>query len=144
MAAKIRELLLRYKGLILYGVFGVLTTLINMAVYHLCFERWGWSNVLSVGIAWVLSVLFAFVTNKLWVFDSKSWEGKTVLREGISFFSARAATGVLDMGIMFLAVDCLHGEPLLWKLISNIIVIILNYVASRLWIFKKGSGNSHG
>ena len=51
MAAKIRELLLRYKGLILYGVFGVLTTLINMAVYHLCFERWGWSNVLSVGIA---------------------------------------------------------------------------------------------
>ena len=134
---RIKALWERYREQILYLVFGGLTTLINMAVYALCYEVLGWANVPSVIAAWVLSVLFAFVTNKLWVFESRSMDMKTLLREGIPFFGCRLATGVLDVGIMYLAVDCLGWHATLWKLISNILVIILNYAASKLLIFRK-------
>ena len=137
MWMKLKSLLLRYKEQLLYVFFGGLTTLINMAVYALCMQVFGWVNVPSVIIAWVLSVLFAFVTNKLWVFESRETDRATLLREGASFFGARAATGVLDVIIMYLAVDCLGWNATLWKLISNILVIILNYVASKLFIFNK-------
>ena len=136
--AKIRELIMKYRSMILYVVFGALTTLVNMAAYALCFSVLGIPNVPSTIIAWVLAVSFAFVTNKLWVFDSKSWDGRTLRHEIPAFFGARLLTGLLDVGIMYLAVDVLHWNALLWKLISNVIVIILNYIASKLVIFKKG------
>jgi len=95
------------------------------------------SNVPSVIIAWLLAVVFAFFTNKLWVFKSKSFAPDVLKHEIPTFFGARLLTGLLDLGIMYLAVDVLHGNGTVWKLISNILVIILNYVASKLIIFKK-------
>lgn len=131
-----RELLTKYRGLILYGVFGVLTTAVNMASYYLCFDVLSIPNLLSTAVAWLFAVLFAFVTNKLWVFESKTWGG-VWMRELVSFFSCRAATGVLDMAIMYIAVDRLAQNEMLWKLLSNVIVIVLNYIASKWLIFKK-------
>ena len=122
---------------ILYGIFGVLTTVINIVSYSLLFEVFGISNVVSNIIAWILSVLFAFITNKLWVFDSKSLEFKLFLKELGNFTVCRLATGVLDLGIMFVGVDLLKGPAIILKVISNIIVIILNYVMSKLFVFKK-------
>ena len=114
-------------------------------------------------IAWVSSVLFAFVTNKLFVFESKSWKGTVVLPEMGGFFLARFATGVVDMVLMWLLVDVLlwnqvglgigtegyvfgsvmdmqqvlcSGE-MLAKVLVNVVIIVLNYVASKLWIFRK-------
>lgn len=134
---KIKDLLKKYKFIILYGIFGVLTTVINIVSYSLLFEVFGVSNVVSNIIAWILSVLFAFITNKLWVFDSKSLEFKLFLKELGNFTVCRLATGVLDLGIMFVGVDLLMGPAIILKVISNIIVIILNYIMSKLFVFKK-------
>ena len=134
---KIKELLKKYKFIILYGIFGALTTIINIAVYGVFYNVLGVSNVISNIIAWILSVLFAFITNKLWVFESKSFDFKIFMKELGSFTACRLATGVLDLGIMFVGVDLLKGPAMILKVASNIIVIILNYVMSKLFVFKK-------
>ena len=135
--SKIKDLLRKYKFIILYGIFGVLTTLINIVSYSLFYSVFGVSNVISNIIAWVISVLFAFITNKLWVFESKSFEFKLFMAELGNFTLCRLATGVLDLGIMFVGVDLLKGPAIILKVVSNIIVIILNYVMSKVFVFKK-------
>lgn len=101
----IKKLFLKYKGFIFYAFFGVCTTLINMGVYYLLYNIAGLPNVPSTIIAWFLAVVFAFITNKLFVFDSKSFKMKVFLYELVSFFLSRVATGVLDAVIMYVAVD---------------------------------------
>ena len=135
--AKARALFMKHRGLILYVLVGALTTLVNMAAYWLCFNMLGIPNVSATVTAWILAVSFAFITNKVWVFESRSFDGKTLWREIPAFFGARLLTGLLDVGIMYAAVDMLGWNALVWKLISNVIVIVLNYVASKLVIFKK-------
>ena len=134
---KLKGLIKKYKSMILYVLFGAFTTLVNMAIYWLCFNVIGIPNVPSTIIAWILAVSFAFITNKLWVFNSKSFDRKTMTHEIPAFFTARVLTGLLDVGIMYAAVDVLHWNGLIWKLISNVIVIMLNYIASKLVIFRK-------
>lgn len=137
MIAKIKELILKYKGFIFYAVFGVLTTVINIAVYAICYTKLGIANIPSDIIAWLIAVLFAFITNKLWVFDSKSMDKQTVISELIKFMCARLATGGVDLLIMFIGVDLMHGPEIILKTASNVLVIILNYILSRLVVFRK-------
>lgn len=137
MIEKIKALMIKYKGLILYGIFGVLTTIINIATYAVCYRVIGIANVPSDIIAWVVGVAFAFITNKLYVFGSKSMDMKTLFPELVKFVAARLATGVLDVIIMFIGVDVMHGPDVILKVASNVIVIILNYVLSKLVVFKK-------
>ena len=134
---KIKELLKKYKFIILYGIFGVLTTIINIVTYALCYDVFNISNVVSNIIAWILSVLFAFITNKIWVFESKCFDFKIFIKELWNFIVCRLATGALDLGIMYVGVDLLKGPALILKIASNIIVIILNYVMSKLFVFKR-------
>lgn len=138
----IRKLFEKYRGLILYAVFGVLTTIVNMAVYYVCFNVAGIANVVSTILAWLIAVSFAFVTNKLWVFDSKSFDRKTLIHELWTFFACRFATGILDVVIMYIAVDVMAMNSTLWKLLSNILVIICNYVFSKFIIFKKNKDDA--
>lgn len=137
MIAKIKELILKYKGFIFYAVFGVLTTVINIAVYAICYTKLGIANIPSDIIAWLIAVLFAFITNKLWVFDSKSMDKQTVISELIKFMCARLATGGVDLLIMYIGVDLMHGPEIILKTASNVLVIILNYILSRLVVFRK-------
>ena len=125
----------KYKEMILYVFFGGCTTLVNLAAYAACYYICSLSNVTSTVIAWVLGVVFAYVTNKLWVFESKSWAWPVLSRELASFVGCRAATGVLDLAVMYLCVDLLHWNAMLMKVLSNVIVIILNYVGSKLLVF---------
>ena len=134
---KIKELLKKYRGIIMYGIFGLCSTLVNIVSYYLLYNIAGIPNVVSAVLAWLIGVGFAFITNKLWVFNSKSWDRKTVIHETLTFFSARLLTGLLDVLIMYVAVDVCHFNSTLWKCISNVIVIVLNYVASKLIIFRK-------
>ena len=113
------------------------TTVVNIVAYNLCYVHAGMSNTLSNVIAWVLAVTFAYLTNKVWVFDSKSWAWEVLRREVPAFVSCRLATGVMDLVIMYISVDLLHWNAMLMKLLSNILVILLNYVFSKLVIFKK-------
>lgn len=124
----------QYKMPILYIFFGGLTTLVNIVVYFICYDISKLSNVVSTVIAWILSVIFAFITNKLYVFESKSG---SLLYEISTFFTCRLGTGILDVGIMYFTVDILKWNALLMKIISNVIVIVLNYILSKVIIFKK-------
>lgn len=130
-------LMKKHKSFIAYGVFGVLTTIVNIVTYNICYNNLGISNTLSNIAAWILAVTFAYLTNKVWVFDSKSWKWEVLRREVPAFISCRLATGVLDIVIMFICVDIIGLHALLMKVISNVLVIILNYVFSKLVIFKK-------
>lgn len=134
---KMLKLYRKHRQVILYLFFGVCTTLINTLCYHVLYQRSGLGNILSTVLAWAVAVLFAFVTNKLFVFQSRAGSLSDGLRELGSFFGFRLLTGVLDVIIMAVAVDLLHYNGVLWKLISNVIVTILNYVASKFIIFRK-------
>lgn len=134
---KWKVLLLRYREPIRYVFFGGLTTLVNMAAYRVFFAYLGLPNVAATAIAWLLSVLFAFFTNKRWVFSGTDWKAGTLLREGSRFLLCRALTGALDILIMYIGVDVLNANPDLTKLLSNVIVILLNFVASKRMIFRE-------
>ena len=125
----------KYREMILYIFFGVCTTAINTICYYLCWDILHIPNVLSTVISWVLAVIFAFVTNKYFVFHSKN--NDNIAKEIVSFFGCRTATGILDVAIMYISVDLLLQNGLLWKIISNIQVIIINYVTSKFFIFNK-------
>ncbi len=131
------KLIEKYRGFIAYLFFGVFTTLVNMVTYQICYHSFKIPNVASTLIAWLLAVLFAFITNKMFVFDSKSWTIAVLKHEIPSFLGCRLLTGILDVVIMFVTVDMMGLNAMLWKLLSNVLVILLNYVASKLVIFKK-------
>lgn len=160
----IKALFTKYKEIIMYIIFGVLTTLVNWVVYTVLIKLFGSaaeSDVILFSlfgrnismkifyifianfVAWVAGVIFAFVTNKIWVFESKSWRFGMVMKELWLFVLARLITGVLEW----------FGVPLLWaigmdqdlfgidgflaKIVVSVIVVILNYVFSKLIIFRK-------
>lgn len=130
------KLLKKYRSAILYVIFGGFTTLINIIVYYFSSYVGGFDTVSSNIIAWILSVLFAYITNRKWVFESQNDTKKGVMKEISSFFGCRLATGVLDVLIMFISVDILNLNGMLMKCFSNILVIIINYIASKFMIFK--------
>lgn len=127
------SLLKKYKEVLLYLLFGVLTTIINIVVFEFCMNRVHLPLSLANGAAWVLSVLFAFITNKLFVFDST---GTHLVKELLLFFSARVVTLVLETLALMVMIDQLHINSLFAKMISNVFVIILNYIFSKFVIFK--------
>ena len=137
MLNKYTRFLRKCSELILYILFGALTTALNVIVYAGCYDVLHLSNVISTIIAWILSVLFAFLTNKRFVFRSKNWSIRLILREGGQFFTFRGLTGLLDIGIMYLGVDVWAWNHLVMKMASNVIVIILNYVFSKIIVFRK-------
>lgn len=131
------KLLIKYKELILYLFFGGCTTLINIIVYYLMARMGDISTIPATVAAWVVSVAFAYVTNRIWVFESKNKGIKAILKEFEAFVACRLISGVLDVIIMWLFVDMLAMNDMVIKIISNIIVIIINYIASKCFIFKK-------
>ena len=126
----------KYKDIIPYGVFGVLTTLVNIVSYWVAAHPLGLSVMASTVIAWFMSVLSAYVTNRKWVFHSEAEGFEAIVKEMVSFFGCRLATGFVDLACMFVFVDVLHLDDVVIKVIAN--VIVLNYVASKLVIFKHG------
>lgn len=132
---KIRELYRGHRQIVSYLFFGVCSAALNLLCYTAAYELAGLSNTLSTVLAWLAAVLFAFFTNKLLVFRSRGATASRDLGEFVSFFGCRILTGALDVAIMALAVDRLHGNGVLWKLLSNVVVTVLNYLASKLFIF---------
>lgn len=133
----IKKYCAKYRELILYVVFGVLTTLVNWVSYWLLADLLHVDYMAATFIAQVLSILFAYVTNRRWVFESKVRGVKGVALEMAKFFGARAASLVLDLAAMYLGVTLLRIDDKLMKLISNGIIIAANYVFSKLFVFKK-------
>ncbi|MBJ7693868.1 hypothetical protein C6P08_10455 [Weissella confusa] len=125
----------KYKALILYGIFGVATTIINVVSYALLLFV-GINVQIAVVVSWLLAVIVAYLTNRVWVFNSGAVTKLELLREFISFMLARLATLVVEMVIIWFGVQLLNQDPIVWKIIDNIVVIILNYIISKLIVFK--------
>lgn len=132
----IKNAIKKHKQIIMYLIFGVLTTLVNVVAYWLFSSPLSLNTVISTVLAWAVSVAFAFVTNKLFVFEARGV--KRLSWEMLTFFASRLFTGLLDVGIMYLFVDVIGANDILIKIISNLVVIILNFVLSRLIVFARG------
>jgi putative flippase GtrA len=135
----INKLFHKYKEMILYAFFGGCTTLVNIFTYYISTRFFHITTVASTIIAWCFAVLFAYITNRKLVFKSENVTIKSITIEFSSFLSCRLFTGAIDLGIMYVFVDLLNLNDLIMKVISNILVIIGNYIASRLLIFKNHS-----
>ncbi len=133
----LKRLLEKYGDILSYLFFGGLTTLVNYVVYLPCFNLLGMSAAVSNVIAWVVAVLFAFLTNKPFVFKSHDWSAKTVWPEFTKFVGCRIGSGVMETAIIFVTVDlfCWNGNWM--KLATSVLVVILNYFASKFLVFKK-------
>ena len=151
---KVRSLFQKHKELILYVIFGGLTTLVNYVVYFLC-KAVGLSYSPATVIAWIVAVGFAYIVNRVWVFARKRG-ARAVLREIILFVGARLFSLVLELGVMFVGMDLLQAGrwvislsaadlPLgefLTKTVAQILVVLSNYVFSKLVIFRKSRSQS--
>lgn len=134
---KLINLMEKYREILVYLVFGVLTTVVNYAVYLPCYNLLQISAAVSNVIAWAVAVAFAFVTNKPFVFQSHDWSAKTVLPELIKFLGTRIGSGGVETLTLLITVDILGLNGNLWKLVTNVMVVILNYLGSKLLVFRK-------
>ncbi len=137
MLQKLRVLIKKYWDVVSYLFFGVLTTVVNYLVYLPVYNLLGFPAAVSNAIAWVAAVAFAYLTNKPFVFKSHDWSAKTVIPELTKFVGCRVASGAVETLILFFAVDLLGWNGNIWKLITSVLVVILNYLASKLLVFKK-------
>ena len=140
---KIKELYLKYKEIINYLIFGVLTTAVSLIVkYILLFTIFSASNAVqlqtAIIISWVAAVLFAYFTNRKFVFESTN---KNQFREFFSFVLSRVSTLLLEMFIMWFFVTLLDLDSnlwvIVWTIVAQVLVVIGNYVISKLFVFKK-------
>ena len=137
MIDKILAMVHKHRDILLYLVFGVLTTAVNYVVYLPCYNILHLSAALSNVIAWVAAVIFAYLTNKPFVFCSHDWSAKTVVPELMKFVGSRVFSGGLETLIIFVTVDLLLWNGNLMKLVTSVLVVILNYIASKLLVFRK-------
>lgn len=147
----IKSLIIKYRELITYGLFGVATTFVNLGTFKLASMVLGEElYLLSNVVAWIASVFFSYITNKLWVFESKSLKFNVVLKEVASFFAARGFSFIIEEGGLFFFVDVLNfsdysleifsfniSGQLIAKAVVGVVVVILNYFFSKMFIFKK-------
>ena len=132
-----KNLIRKYWDVLSYLFFGGLTTVVNYLVYLPCYNLLGWPATVSNMVAWVFAVAFAFLTNKPFVFKSHDWSMKTVLPELSKFLGCRIGSGVLETLFLLVTVDLLHWNGNWMKLITSVLVVILNYFGSKLLVFKK-------
>lgn len=151
MINKIKQLIIRYKEIIVYVIFGGLTTVVNLSVFAVVNSILGDERYLITNaVAWFAAVSFSFITSKLWVFESKSWEIKIVFKEVTTFFAARILTLFIEEAGLYILVDLVGfskyslnifgfsiGGALIAKAAVAVVVVVVNYIFSKLVIFKK-------
>lgn len=134
---EMRDLYEKNKNIVPYIIFGVLTTVVNLFTYFLFAYLFKCGTMPSTVAAWIIAVFFAYITNRKWVFKSDVINAFELLKEMFSFFMCRLATGAVDWVCMYVSVDQLHMNDVVMKAVANVIVIVLNYIASKNIIFKR-------
>ena len=140
MIQTIRALLRRHREIVSYVFWGVMTTAVNYVSYLLLTEGLQVHYLAGTVVAWVLSVLFAYFVNKLFVFQSKDWAWRVALRELWQMTASRLFSLGLETGILWLFVERLHCGEVIVKLCANVLVVVVNYVLSKFIIFRKKAG----
>lgn len=138
MKEKIIELYKKYKEIIVYLVFGGLSTIVNFVSYYIFARIIGIDEVISSGLSWLCAVIFAYVTNKIFVFNSKTATRKELIKEAVTFVSCRVISGIFcDVGTFAVMVKIFKINDIISKIITQVMVVIVNYIFSKLVIFKK-------
>lgn len=132
----LNNLYIKHRQVIAYLFFGVVTTIINILAFCLCHYGLKMSYMSANVVSWILAVLAAYITNKLWVFESHTGSKRKSIGEGLLFYFFRIVTLGTENGILFLMIDMMGANTLLSKIIANITTVVLNYVFSKLIIFK--------
>lgn len=143
MFQKLRAFIIKHYDVLAYLFFGGLTTVVNYIIYLPLLNLLGLSAAASNAISWAVAVAFAFLTNKPFVFKSYDWSAKVVWPELTKFVGCRIGSGLLETAILFLFVDCLHWDGNIMKLVTSLLVVILNYFGSKLLVFRKKDSNEH-
>ncbi|MFI3199920.1 MAG: GtrA family protein [Eubacteriales bacterium] len=126
----------KYEDIILYLFWGVMATILNIVLYELFVRVFHMHYIVANGLDWILCVLFAYYTNRTFVFRSQIKDAKGIMEEFVKFFSCRIVSGVMDMGIMVGMVELLHMDGSIAKLVTQVVVVVSNYVFSKLFIFR--------
>ncbi|MCQ2547034.1 MAG: GtrA family protein [Clostridia bacterium] len=134
---KYRRLPEKYRDTIPYVFFGILTTLVNILVYWLMAHVLCVPVMASTIIAWFAAVFFAYVTNRKWAFHSEAKGRMKIAKEIVSFYACRLATGLLDWTCMYVFADMMQQNDLAVKMLSTVMVVVLNYLASKTIIFRR-------
>ena len=132
----LKKLFLKYKSQILYLFFGGVTTVINIVVFFILNTLLHINYQISNVIAWILCVIVAYITNKIWVFESKTTNKKDLLKETISFLLARVLTLAMEFILLYILVEKIGVIEIISKILVNVIVIVSNYFLSKLVIFN--------
>lgn len=127
----------KYEEGLNYLIFGFLAFVLNYVLYYVFESFFHMHYMAATAISWVLTVVFAYWTNRTFVFKSKNTGFAALVKEFISFVGARVATGVLELVLMYLMVDMAGINSYIAKFVCQVIVILANYFLSKLWIFKK-------
>ena len=127
----------KYKEVLLYLFFGGLTMIVSIGSYAICYLTFVFNALFANIISWILAVLFAFYTNRIWVFRAPTNSVNDFLKQMLSFCSGRIVTLIIEEAILFIFITCMHYNSVGVKIAAQIVVIILNYVMSKLWVFKK-------
>ena len=134
---KMIALLKKHEEVVSYLFFGGLTTVVNYLVYLPCYNLLGFSGTVSNVIAWIAAVAFAYLTNKPFVFKSHDWSAKTVLPELTKFVGCRVGSGLVETAVIFLTVDWIGLNGNLITVATSVLVVVLNYIGSKLVVFRK-------
>ncbi|THE11343.1 GtrA family protein [Bacillus timonensis] len=124
------------KTIVNYVIFGILTTVVNISVFSLFVKIFNIDYMFSSTLAWIISVLFAFITNKVYVFNSQTVAYVDILKELINFSFFRILSLGVDLVIMYLLIDIFNTDEIFAKVIANVVVVIMNYVSSKYFTFR--------
>ncbi|QUF67448.1 GtrA family protein [Bacillus atrophaeus] len=121
----------------MYIIMGIFTTAVNISSFYILVEILDTDYKTATVIAWILSVLFAYITNKIYVFQQKTSDMRSLMRELTAFFSVRLLSLGIDLGMMIILVSQFHTNETLAKILDNVVIVVVNYIASKWLVFKK-------
>ena len=137
MIEKIKALCIKYKEVLLYLIFGGLTTVVSLASFWLFTYPLHINVLIANVLSWICAVTFAYFTNAKWVFEAKPQSRGEAVKQFVSFYVGRLATLGVEEAILLVFVTLLHGNEMIVKVIAQVVVVVLNYVVSKLFVFKK-------
>lgn len=129
----------KYKEMLLYLFFGGLSFVVSIATYALFNVSFGINELIANILSWIITVMFAFLTNRIWVFNSPTNGLEEFIKQMVAFYGGRVVTLVVEEVILLVFITLLHFQSMLVKVVVQVIVIVLNYVISKLVIFNKES-----
>lgn len=128
---------MKNREVVLYLLFGFLTTVLNVIVFAGCVRLLNFGVLVSNVFAWIISVLFAYLTNRRFVFDSRASSAIDIIKECLVFFAGRIGTGIFDIIAVYIVVEILLFNDIITKIVVNFLVVVFNYLISKFLVFKR-------